>query len=210
MKKQVIGICLLMACLSANSQGFFSQKKTKLKYIAQQIAAFQVYAGYVQKGYTIANEGLGLINDIKHGDFDLHNNYFNSLKAVNPAIAGYSKTDDTKTAEENIRKVCIGITQFISNNQNIQEDEIEYINRVVSVLLNSSEDAMKELGTITSNGTVEMTDNERISRIGIIHTGMLDKYAFIKYFDRAVKLLSLSREKEMNDKNATESVYNLK
>lgn len=210
MKKQVVGICLLLVGLSANSQGFFSQKKTKLKYIAQQIAAFQVYAGYVQKGYTIANEGLGLINDIKHGDFDIHNNYFNSLKAVNPSIAGYNKTEDTKTAEENIRTVSEGIVQFINNNNNIQEDEIEYINRVVSGLLNSSEDAMRDLVTITSDGTLEMTDDERISCIDVIHSDMLDKYAFIKYFDRSVKLVSLSREREMNDKNTAESLYNLK
>ena len=46
----------------------------------------EVYAGYLKKGYDITQDGLKLISDIKHGDFDLHNDYFNSLKKVALAI----------------------------------------------------------------------------------------------------------------------------
>jgi len=199
MKKQLLVISILLACLSTSAQNFFAQKKTKLKYIAQQIAAFQVYAGYVQKGYTIAEEGWGLIDDIKNSDFDLHNNYFNSLKTVNTSIAGYDKIDETKSVKENIESVSDGISSFIKDNDYIQEQEKQYISNVINHLLQTCEDATGELAIITSNGNVEMKDDERINRINAIHQDMQDKYAFVKHFERTVKLLSLSRERDADD-----------
>ena len=35
-----------------------SQKVTQKKYLLQQIAALQVYSGYLSKGYSIAKDGL--------------------------------------------------------------------------------------------------------------------------------------------------------
>ncbi|HEX5152865.1 MAG TPA: hypothetical protein VFW07_15545 [Parafilimonas sp.] len=210
MKKQLIVICVLCACVSASGQNFFAQKKTKLKYIAQQIAAFQVYAGYVEKGYRIANEGWNLIDDIKNGDFDLHNNYFNSLKTVNNSIAGYEKIEAAKGYEDNIRKVSNIIQDFINSNECLQESEKQYINAVLKNLLNGTEAADRELTMVTSDGDVEMTDDERIARINIIYEDMQDKYAFVKHFEQAVKILALSRQKEKNDINFSRSANNLK
>ncbi len=70
---------------------WFRQNKTQKKYLFQQISALQQYIGYAQKGYSIATKGLNAIQNIKHGDFNLHNNFFNSLSAVNPGISKYSK-----------------------------------------------------------------------------------------------------------------------
>jgi hypothetical protein len=75
--KTVLYIYLLIFPMIVQAQNFFNQKKTKLKYIAQQIALLKVYTGYLKKGYGIAQDGLKAISDIKHGDFDLHNNYLN-------------------------------------------------------------------------------------------------------------------------------------
>jgi hypothetical protein len=52
--------------------GFFSQKQTELKYYLQQIAALKLYAGFLEKGYSIAREGLTVIAEIKNGEFNLH------------------------------------------------------------------------------------------------------------------------------------------
>jgi len=210
MKKQLIVICVLLACISASGQNFFAQKKTKLKYIAQQIAAFQVYAGYVEKGYRIASEGWNLIDDIKNGDFDLHNNYFNSLKTVNNSIAGYEKIDAAKGYEDNIRKVSNAIQDFINSNEGLQESEKQYVNAVLKNLLNGTEAADRELTMITSDGDIEMTDDERITRINVAYADMQDKYSFVKHFEQAVKILALSRQRESNDINLGRSAYNLK
>jgi len=81
--KKIIAIAMLLSITkSMSAQTFaewFRQKSTQKKYLIQQIAALQVYIGYVSKGYSIAKKGLNTIQDIKHGDFDLHKNYFNNF-----------------------------------------------------------------------------------------------------------------------------------
>src|SRR5689334_12735435 len=114
---------LMFFPLMIHAQNFFTQKKTKLKYIAQQIALFEVYAGYLKKGYNIAQDGLKVITDIKHGDFDLHNEYFNSLNKVSTVIKNYAQTDSTANIQEEILNVNDGINKFIRDNGFIQEQE---------------------------------------------------------------------------------------
>ena len=91
----MILLVLTVPCVHAQTfQEWTQQKKTQIKYLVQQIAAFQVYIGYVEKGYSIAKKGLNAISNIKHGDFSMHNDYFNSLKIVNPKIKKYWKVAD--------------------------------------------------------------------------------------------------------------------
>src|SRR6516164_6527729 len=73
---------------------WFSQQATELKYYAEQIEAYQVYIGYLEKGYRIAREGLTAIRDFKKGEFSLHQVFFQSLGEVNPEIASYAKIAD--------------------------------------------------------------------------------------------------------------------
>ena len=88
--KKIVAIALLLSfATSGSAQTFaewFNQKATQRKYLIQQIAALQVYIGYVSKGYSIAKNGLNTIRDIKRGDFNLHNSYLTSLVTVNPKI----------------------------------------------------------------------------------------------------------------------------
>lgn len=83
---------LLSSGVKAQTFGeWFRQGATQKKYLLQQIAGLQVYIGYVQKSYSIAKQGLNTVSAIKHGEFNLHKDYFNSLRTVNPKIKNYSK-----------------------------------------------------------------------------------------------------------------------
>jgi hypothetical protein len=87
----------LFAFLSSNAQTadeWFNQKSTQKKYLLQQIAALKVYLGYAKKGYTIVTSGVNTIRNIKNGDLNLHRDFFNRLKNVNPSIRKYAKVAD--------------------------------------------------------------------------------------------------------------------
>jgi len=94
----------LLFVLLLISKSFFSfgqtfeewtqQKKTQKKYLLQQIAALQLYLGYVKKGYEVVNKGLITVRNIKNGDFNLHRDFLGSLKRVNPKIKKYAKVAD--------------------------------------------------------------------------------------------------------------------
>src|SRR4051812_10045971 len=94
MKRYLLTVLLLagvQASYSQTWQEWFRQRKTQIEYYLKQIASLKIYADYLQKGYSIAKDGTSLINDIKHGDFNLHNDYFTSLHTVSSSVKNYSR-----------------------------------------------------------------------------------------------------------------------
>lgn len=211
--KKLIMLSAILFTASAKSQTadeWFAQKKTKLKYIGEQIAAFQVYAGYLKKGYDIVQQGWTAVDDIKHGDFDLHNNYFTSLKQVNGAVSNYGKIDSITSLQVIILQVNDAINKFVQDNENIQSQEKEYIRKVMDNLLNKCAGNLEQLTIITTNNSLQMRDDERINRINDLYTDMQDKYSFAKYFESSIQTLALSRAKNINDVNTSKLLYGIK
>lgn len=211
--KVLLMLCFLSSIVSAKSQTWdewFRQKKTKLKYIAEQISALEVYADYLKKGYNIVDDGWNTINDIKHSDFDLHNKYFTSLKQVNTSIEHYDKIADITNLQTQILQVDDAIKKVIQGNNNIQADEKKYIKTVMTNLLSKCVDDLDELKTITTNDSLSMTDDERLQRVDDLYVDMKDKYAFVKYFQGSVQTLALLRAKGVNDINTSKLLYGVK
>src|SRR5258708_3878935 len=91
--------CFLLCAFSfqfAQAQTFaewFSQKKTQIKYLTQQIAALEQYESYIKQGYQISQNGLGNIGGYIKAEYGSHTAYYNSLKTVNPQIKSNSQAD---------------------------------------------------------------------------------------------------------------------
>jgi 3-phenylpropionate/cinnamic acid dioxygenase small subunit len=57
--KKILTIFLLVTASGVYAQNWkewTQQKKTQIKYLVNQIAALQIYATYVEKGYAIAKK----------------------------------------------------------------------------------------------------------------------------------------------------------
>jgi hypothetical protein len=210
MKKTLLMLCLVSCCGMVAGQSFFNQKKTKLKYITEQIALLKVYNSYLKQGYEIVSDGWSLVNDIKNGDFDLHNNYFTSLKSVSSSIRNYSKAADIAVLQEQILSNTDHIKKEVTASGYVQADEKDYVNKVISNLLAACSANLSELQLLTTNDSLQLKDNERLDRINSLYTDMQDKYAFSKYFLNTVQLLELSRAKNENDIKALQLLYDIK
>ena len=80
-------ICFQPFSASAqNAEEWSSQKQTQIRYLLKQIAGLKIYIELLQKGYSVVNDGINLVSDLKNGEFNLHKSYFQSLSTVNPAI----------------------------------------------------------------------------------------------------------------------------
>jgi hypothetical protein len=211
--KTIIAIVVICLSISANAQTWnewVNQKKTKLRYIAQQIAAFKVYADYLKKGYGIMEKGWSAVNDIKHDDYDLHHNYFNSLMLVNNTIGNYKTVDSITSIQMQILKVNDVLTKFTQTSAYLQSNEKEYIRKVMSNLLQKCSFDLEELKTVTTDSTIQMKDDERLNRIDDIYADMQNKYTFAKYFNSSVQTLALSRAKNVNDVNTSRLLHGIK
>lgn len=213
MKKVMLSIiwcCAIHSTFAQTWSEWFSQKKTQIKYLTQQIAAFQVYAGYLQKGYHIAQQGLTAISDIKNGEFNLHKNYFGSLSTVSPAIA-----KDDRIAEIIAMQVSI-VQRYRKAYSNAQSSgqfnstEIDYIYNVFTHLLDDCSNDLTELINLTTAGKYQLTDEERLKRLNVLYGSMQNKYAFEQSFCNQTNTMALARMKDGNDATMLQHLYNIK
>lgn len=199
MKKVLIFIVLVALSCRLQAQTFnewFRQKKTQIRYLVQQIAANQIYIGYLQKGYTIARTGLTTLNDIKHDDFNLHYAFFDSLKYVNPKIRNWAKVADIAAMQvQVIKQAKLAIKQSQSSKQ-FTSSELTYLQNVFSYLLDDCSKDIDALLAVATSGKTAMTDDERIRRIDGIYTAMQDKLLFSKSFADEAALLAAQRHNE--------------
>jgi hypothetical protein len=193
--KKLFLFLLLTALMMTDLYGQLKQRKVLL----QQIAALKVYTDYAQKGYSVAKKGLTTIGDFKRGEFNLHSDYFNSLKTVNPKIKTYAKVGEIIALQLKIIKSSSFIIRQVQWDDLFHGNEIAYIKRVVDRLIENCDGNLEELLTIVTDGELEMKEEERMKRIDALYRNMLENYSFGESFTKQTRLMVLSRAKEKKD-----------
>ena len=214
MKKMLLFLLILVSIAgSLKAQTFaewFQQKKTQKKYLLQQIAALYIYIGYAQKGYQIAKEGLTTIGGFTRGEFNLHADYFNSLKVVNPEIKHYAKVAEIIGLQVKIVQNYNSTYRKLQSTDAFSNDELNYIRSAFSNLLDDCEKTLDELIAVTTDGKLEMKDDERIARIDKLYVDMQDKLTFCTSFSNDAKLLAVSRIKEQTEVKTSRALQGIK
>ena len=176
----------------------------------QQIAALQVYIGYLQKGYSIARKGLNVISDLKKGELNLHNDYFNSLKAVNPKIKNSEKVAGCITLQIQILNVFNNAYRQLKQSKQFNVDELSYMNNVFTRLIDDCTVTISELIEITTGNKFEMKDDERLKRIDNLYNDLQGKNTFVQSFSSEAKVLANSRLQDQNDVSNSRSINGIK
>jgi hypothetical protein len=190
---------LLLATVNASAQDFdewFDQKDTQKRYLRRQIAYLQLYLRYVKQGYSIAQKGLNTIENIKNGNFNLHRDFFGSLKNVNPLIANSAKVADIIAFQYYITRDMKNVYQFCQSSKRFTPNELYYVAKVHANMLFLCDANISELRTIIAKDKTEMKDDERLKVIDKLYDDMQDKYAFVKSFGNDAKDIARGRSKE--------------
>lgn len=196
--------------LSAQTAGeWFNQSATQRKYLLQQIAALQVYLGYAKKGYTIVTSGVNTIRNIKNGDLNMHRDFFNRLKNVNPSICKYAKVADIIAYQVKIIKQTKITIQQIRETKQFTEAELGHCKQVFDNLLDECIKTVEELILVTTSGKLEMKDDERLKRIDGLYADVQDKYSFACSFSDDMGLLAVQRLGEQMEINRSKLINGL-
>ncbi|OKS86135.1 hypothetical protein [Mucilaginibacter polytrichastri] len=175
-------------CVPVQAQTFaewWNQKSTQKKYLLQQIAALQIYTGYLSKGYDIVKSGLGTVRNITNGEFGLHTAYINSLKQVNPVIR-----DDKRVAAILCADAEIMDRFKVLDASPLSADNQAYVNEVKQLVIGGWNKDLDELALVITAGKVQMTDDERLERLAKVYESTLDKAAFTQAFCTEVALMA--------------------
>jgi superfamily I DNA and/or RNA helicase len=89
----------------------------------------------------------------------------------------------------------------LKNLKGLDDDSRSYLANVGEKVLDECNKDLSELQLVMTDGTVQMTDDERFKRLDEIYAGMKDKYAFTLSFCTEVRTLLLQKQQELNDIN---------
>lgn len=199
-------LLLLFTALTTGS--LYAQAKQQ-RVLLQQIAALQVYIDYAQKGYSAVKKGLNTIGDFKRGEFNLHSDYFNSLTTVNPKIKKYERVAEIIVLQMKIMKTYKSLHQKIRQGDLFHGDEVDYIKRVFERLIKNCDNNLDELFNIITDGKLEMKDSERMARIDMIYSDILDMYTFSESFSKETKILALSKATQFKEAKNSRVLHGL-
>ncbi|MFY0255300.1 hypothetical protein ACDQ55_15240 [Chitinophaga sp. 30R24] len=191
-------ILILLICTLPHS---VQAQNNQIKLYLQQIAANKVYIEYLQKGYSISKQGLTFIGNVKNTHFTLDKNFFLSLENINPKIKDYSRVAETITYSLEIANDFTASSRLINNSDLFATSEKTYVDRLKNDQLDASRQSIDDLINIINPGKLEMSDDERIKRIDILHGEMRERYLFSKEFYSTLKIQALQRQQEKRDVN---------
>ncbi|QIH37330.1 hypothetical protein G7A72_00215 [Flavobacterium sp. Sr18] len=204
--KKIAVLILLMGLFNGNMQAQAKQREELLK----QIAAFKVYIGYAQKGYSITKKGLNVIGDFKRGELDLHIDYFNSLNTINPKIKNYIRVAQIITLQVKILKGYSRTMSYMNQNDLFHGDEVAYVKRVLDRLLKECDARIDELTAVLTQGKLELKDDERLERIDALYQNMLESQSFFEDFSNQTRMMGFSRSAEAEDVKTSHALQGLK
>lgn len=214
MKSTYLLIAVVSFLMPATAYGqqfneWFNQKKTQIQYLVKQIAELQVYLGYVKKGYKIVSGGLNTINDIKNGEFKLHDLYYKSLELVNPRIRNSPKVKEIIRHQIYILKVCEELRTLVSAENSLSHSLQTYVDDVVNRLLDGVEFVRKDLVVLTTDASLKMTDSERLSRLGELYEMSKGQFVFAQKFSSETITMIKSVQQEQRDDRMLKELHDL-
>ncbi len=203
-------ILLLLTATAAQSKAqtfaeWFSQKKTLIKYLTQQIAALESVESDVKKGYSIATGGLGNIGSITGAEYQLHQNYFSSLKAVNPAV----KNDPDLAAISGYTQAISTNFNSLSNLNGLDDATRTYVRQVTDQVLQDCNEELDQLKPVVSDGQIQMTDQERLTKLHEIYGRIKDNYVFTQHFCNTVKILQQQKSQDAQNTQTLKQYYGI-
>lgn len=210
-KLKAILICFVLSplCLQHSyAQTFaewFSQGKTQIKYLTQQIAALNACETSIRQGYNMLKGEWTSIGNFKNGEFGLHQNYYTSLSTVNPQVKSSPDISSIATEQQSI----ISMLNAIQNVAGLTTDEHGYIQTVVQNIINECAKDLDKLNSVLKNGTLQMSDDERLKQIHSVQAAMLDKYQFTQSFCNSIRLMAAQRNQDSNETQTLNKLYGI-
>lgn len=193
---------VIVSSLSAQSfSEWFKQKKTQKKYLLAQIAALETYRQAIAKGYSIAKSGLSLAAQLKDGDFLQHRLYFSSMEMVSTRVKSYSRVLAIAALEDKAGSLLQRLMVAKELDKALNTGEIEALLQFKSATVSQQRKDLETLQLLVSNGSVKMTDDERISNIDRLYNEVRKKFSQVLHFTRDVQALIGSRRKSTADAN---------
>ncbi|PZX51509.1 hypothetical protein LV84_03666 [Algoriphagus ratkowskyi] len=212
MKKLIILLYLITTALPLSAQNFeewFNQKETKKRYLTEQIAALQAYGTVIKKGYEVTQQGLGMIQMIKTGDFSQHEDHFLSFLTINPQVKSHSDTRQIIALASRIQQLSTQTQQQLKSSKQLSQSEEAVVAHIFSNIKINSAALLHEAQLLLQNDALSFSDSQRIQRLKQLQIQMQEIHGFTVRMGQEFLQLAMQREQEFLEITQSRRYHNL-
>ena len=189
--------------------GFFNQQSSKEKLMLAQIAGYETFLRELKSGYSTTANGLNTAHALKKGTFTLHQNYYNSLKQVSPAVANDPKVKGITDLVAQMEQTFDQAISWQRDKGVLTANEISYMQSVYNNLLGECNKAIDRLKLAVTPGPAQMTDQQLIRSIDLVYADMQQKYRFACAFTTQAYGVANGRTTDKTGNQTLKQLYNL-
>lgn len=180
-------IILTVFLFTASLMPVFLLAQKMEETMIEQIVRLETTLAILKRGYTIVQQGLTVISDLKKGQFDLHSDFFQSLMGVKPSIRNDVRVASILSMQLQIIVGCTRTMAQYVQAGNFTPADLSYLAGVYSHLKDLTLLDVDELTTIISDDNWQMSDDQRLSRLDHLYKQVQDKYLFLRAFSDRVR-----------------------
>jgi hypothetical protein len=191
----VMGLVGLLGTARAQGViGIFEQGAYELKEYGQQIAALGLFSTLEEKGYGVKESGLASIGSITGNEYGLHQTYFGSLRAVNPAVGEMAAVVEILALEAGTVKGFGAAMRRWEGSGGLTAGELAMLGQIYANLCTVGANGVLALGDVAANGKLTMSDDQRMERIMQIDRQMREHNVFAQQVSAETDLLVMERQ----------------
>ncbi len=139
----------------------------------------------------------------------LFKEYYDELWKVKSYISGFQKVKQIVNDQANMLKVYKRAWQLIKNDDHFNLQELAYMDKVYTGMLQSTVQNIDELGSLINAFTTKMTDGKRLELIAAVVENVRNNANDLNRFTNSNMLLSLQRSKNIQELQFIRKYYGL-
>jgi hypothetical protein len=140
---------------------------------------------------------------------DLYKEYYQELMRVKSIITYYQRIKEITQKQTRLVEEYERAWRLFQQDRHFNVEELEYMQRVYSGILEESVKNMDQIFLILDSFTTQMSDLKRLEIINAAADQIGSNYDDLTLFNKQNILLSLQRAKNSNDVNAVKKFYGI-
>jgi len=158
---------------------------------------------------TLSKLKLDEISDWTEKQKEQYQKYFDELAQVKAIITSYQRIRDIITKQVHLVDEYKRVWQMIQQDNHFSPDEISYMEKVYTGILDESIENLDQIQLILKSYTTKMSDAKRLELINNTADQIDTNYSDLVLFNQQNMLLSLQRAKTLTEVQEVKKLYEL-
>jgi hypothetical protein len=186
-----------------------AQELEQLKINLEKLLQLKLMLAQAKQGYQTLTNGYNAVRDVSKGNFDLHKKQLDLLMVVSNQVRSSPSIQKSLTNYGSMEKEVRDWMQVARSLGVFTSKELDEMNKDLLMMIVKSKDDRQTLSLVLSDGTLRMSDAERLSLMEMISSNSDQYLASVRQKVKAQTGIAVARVQTKKDRDAIRRLYGL-